>query len=72
MIATELREGQVIEFAGGWFAKVTEKIRDDVVFVEAITKCSYRHHAFGIEHPIWETAKVVEMKEPESAHERRT
>jgi hypothetical protein len=54
----ELTEGQVIEFGGGWLAKVSEKIRSDVVFVEALCECPYRHHAFGLKHPIWDTAHV--------------
>lgn len=57
MNARELLEGQVVQFAGGWRARVSERIRSDVVFVEALTESPYRHHAFGIEHPIWQSAE---------------
>jgi hypothetical protein len=60
MNASELLEGQVIEFAGGWCAKVSEKIRSDVVFIEALTDEPYRYHAYGLKHPIWDTAKVIQ------------
>lgn len=64
MNVKELNEGDLIEFAGGWRARVSEKIRSDVIFVEAQCDCPYRHHAFGLEHPIWATARLIRQRQP--------
>ncbi len=52
-----LAKGTIIQF-GGWQAKLSQA-RKDVVFVEALTDSAYRHHAFGINHPIWKSAKIA-------------
>ncbi len=53
-----LPKDTIIQFHG-WKAKVSEQFRKDVVFVEALTSSAYRHHAFGIDHPIWDTARIA-------------
>jgi hypothetical protein len=55
---TKLKKGEIVEFAGGWQAQMSEQVRKDVVFVETIGPLFYKHHAFGTDHPIWQTAKI--------------
>ena len=72
MDPTLLVKDQIVEFAGGWQARVSEEYRKDVVFVQALGPM-FCHHAFGIDHPIWKSAKVVDemaTAEPSSSASR--